>query len=90
MKLGSHHAHEQFQTWKQNGNMKMKIPKQKTDASPRLLANGSNGQPTHDEIALCAYSLWERQVRPQNYEGEHWLQAETQLRQSQSQHGICA
>jgi hypothetical protein len=66
----------------------MKTTKQKKDAAPRLLTNGSYGEPTHDEIALSAYSLWEQQGRPQNQEVEIWLQAEIQLRQSQSQHGV--
>jgi Protein of unknown function (DUF2934) len=68
----------------------MKAAKQKKDASPRLLANGLPGEPNHDEIALRAYSLWEQQGRPQNQEIEIWLQAETQLRQSQHQHGVQA
>jgi len=68
----------------------MKTPKQTKEASPRLLTNGRWGGPTHDEIALCAYSLWEQQGRPQNQEVEIWLQAETQLRQPQNQHGVQA
>jgi hypothetical protein len=68
----------------------MKAAKQKKDASPRLLTNGTHGEPTHDEIAFCAYSLWEQQGRQQNQEVEIWLQAEAQLRQSQSQHGVRA
>ena len=61
--------------------MNMKAEKQKKDTS-RLLTNGPQGEPTHDEIALRAYSLWEQQGRPQNQEIAFWLQAETQLRQS--------
>jgi hypothetical protein len=68
----------------------MKAAKQKEDAPPRLLTNGPPCEPTDDEIALCAYSLWEQEGRPQNQEVEIWFQAETQLRQSQHQHGVRA
>jgi hypothetical protein len=67
----------------------MKAAKQKKDAPPRLL-NGPPREPTHDPIAVCAYSLWEQQGSPQNQEVEIWLRAETQLRQSQHQHGVRA
>ena len=68
----------------------MKTATQKRNTSPRRLANRPNGEPTHDEIALCAYSLWERQGHPQSQEVAIWLQAETQLRQSPNQHGVQA
>ncbi len=68
----------------------MRTANQKKDTSPRLLTNGPSCEPTHDKIALCAYSLWEQQGRPQNQEVAIWLQAETQLRQSQLQHGVRA
>jgi hypothetical protein len=35
--------------------------------------------PTPDEIAVCAYLIWEKEGRPAGREKEHWLQAETQL-----------
>ncbi|MGA3170670.1 MAG: DUF2934 domain-containing protein [Chthoniobacteraceae bacterium] len=35
--------------------------------------------PTEDEIAYCAYLIWEKEGRPAGREREHWLQAETQL-----------
>ena len=65
----------------------MKAAKQKKGPLSRLLTNGLPCEPTHDEIALCAYSLWEQQGRLQN-QVEIWLQAETQFRQSQPQHGL--
>jgi len=68
----------------------MKASTQKKATSPRLLTNGLTGEPTHDEIALCAHSLWEQLGRPQQQEVAIWLQAETQLRESQSQHGVRA
>jgi hypothetical protein len=35
--------------------------------------------PTAEEIAFCAYLIWEKEGRPSGREKEHWLQAETQL-----------
>jgi hypothetical protein len=35
--------------------------------------------PTHEEIAVCAQSIYEREGRPQGREVQHWLQAEAQL-----------
>ncbi len=35
--------------------------------------------PPQDEIAYCAYLIWEKEGRPPGREREHWLQAETQL-----------
>jgi hypothetical protein len=36
--------------------------------------------PTHDDIALLAYQLWEKNGRPAGQEVEFWLQAEQSLR----------
>jgi hypothetical protein len=35
--------------------------------------------PRPDEIALCAYLIWEKEGRPPGREREFWLQAEIQL-----------
>ena len=35
--------------------------------------------PSHEEIAICAQSIYEREGRPQGKATEHWLQAERQL-----------
>lgn len=35
--------------------------------------------PTPEEIANCAYLIWEKEGRPPGREREYWLQAETQL-----------
>ena len=35
--------------------------------------------PTKDEIAFCAYLLWEKEGRPHGRDLVHWLQAEEQL-----------
>ena len=36
-------------------------------------------EPTVDEIAFCAYLIWEKEGRPEGREREHWHQAHTQL-----------
>jgi hypothetical protein len=61
-------------------------PAEKAPA-PRLLMNG---EPTREDIAQAAYLLWEQQGRPQNQDIGIWLQAETQLRPAQHQHGVQA
>ena len=45
------------------------------------MSQNNNGfdAPTPEEIALCAFLIWEREGRPSGREREHWLQAETQL-----------
>ena len=46
-----------------------------------FMSHEHNGfkEPTGDEIALCAYLIWEKEGCPEGREKEHWLQAETQL-----------
>ncbi len=65
----------------------MKIPNAKKDTAPRLLISESSTEPTQEQIALRAYSLWEQQGHPGNQEVAIWLQAETQLRKAGNQHG---
>lgn len=36
-------------------------------------------KPTYDEIAVCAYSIWQQEERPTERALDHWLQAELQL-----------
>jgi hypothetical protein len=36
--------------------------------------------PTDKEIAARAYQIWEREGRPENREGEFWLQAQQEVR----------
>ena len=43
-------------------------------------ANGLGQDPSPDEIARCAYLIWEREGRPAGREMQHWLEAEAQLR----------
>ena len=35
--------------------------------------------PTAEEIALCAYGIWEKEGRPAGRDAAHWRQAEAQL-----------
>jgi hypothetical protein len=42
-------------------------------------------EPTHDEIALCAYLTWEKQGRAANQEMNCWLEAQAQLRATRQQ-----
>ncbi len=46
--------------------------------------------PTPDEIAFCAYLIWEREGRPAGRAKEHWLQAETQLMATRAHEGWTA
>ena len=39
----------------------------------------SRSEPTHHEIAVCAYCIWEQEGRPEGGASDHWLQAELQL-----------
>jgi hypothetical protein len=41
--------------------------------------NGNHLAPTNEDIAYCAYLIWEREGQPAGRDKEHWLQAETQL-----------
>lgn len=42
-------------------------------------------EPTHDEIALHAYLIWEKEGRLPGHEEAYWLQAEVQLRLTRQQ-----
>jgi Protein of unknown function (DUF2934) len=35
--------------------------------------------PTHKDIEVCAYWIWEQEGRPEGRALDHWLQAELQL-----------
>jgi hypothetical protein len=37
-------------------------------------------QPTPEQIAACAYLIWEKEGRPHERHEAHWLQAEKQLK----------
>lgn len=57
------------------------------NARTRKSANGSDriavvpGEPSHDEIALCAMSIWIEEGRPEGRDLDHWFRAESRLRQ---------
>jgi len=57
--------------------MKNRTRKRQTEAVP---AARPPAQPSVEEIALCAYGIWEREGRPVGRDLEHWLQAEAILR----------
>lgn len=46
--------------------------------------------PTHDEIALHAFLIWEKEGRQPGREQTHWLQAEAQLRLTRQQQAEAA
>ncbi len=41
--------------------------------------NNEFPHPAPEDIAICAYLIWEKEGRPAGRAKEHWLQAETQL-----------
>ena len=41
--------------------------------------NEPNLRPTHEEVAVCAYFIYEAEGRPEDRALSHWLQAETQI-----------
>lgn len=55
--------------------------KTKKQPTAGRIACAPQPEPAHDEIALCAMSIWEEEGRPQGRELEHWLLAEARLRQ---------
>ncbi len=40
-------------------------------------------EPTREDIAAAAHATWEQEGRPEGRDVEHWLKAETELRQGQ-------
>jgi len=38
--------------------------------------------PSREEIAICAYNIWEKEGRPEGRDRMHWFQAEDQLKAS--------
>jgi hypothetical protein len=46
----------------------------------KLLSNGPSGsKPTIEEVATCAYLIWDQRGRPNDHDVDHWLEAERQL-----------
>jgi len=42
---------------------------------------------TDEDIARCAYLIWEKEGKQEGREREYWVQAETQLRACQAHEG---
>lgn len=47
--------------------------------------NHTQSEPSHEEIALQAFLLWEKEGRQPGREMTYWLQAEAQIRQTRQQ-----
>lgn len=43
--------------------------------------------PTTEEIAQCAYLIWEKEGKQPGRDREYWMQAETQLRATRAHNG---
>jgi hypothetical protein len=54
--------------------------KTKTNPAAEHATDPPHREPTHDEIALCAMTIWVEEGRPQGRDLEHWLLAEARLR----------
>lgn len=50
-----------------------------TKHTKKPLETHSHANPTDEEIAECAYWIWESEGHPIGREAEHWRQAEMQL-----------
>lgn len=46
----------------------------------RSASTAGNGQPSYEQIAACAYSIWQSKGCPQGQDEANWSEAETQLR----------
>lgn len=60
----------------------MKASKKRHKTAPQDVTKPAQAEPTQDEIARCAYLLWEQRGFPQNQDLEIWFHAEAQLRQA--------
>jgi len=61
----------------------VKQVKAQSRSTPLLISRGGDGQPKHDEIARLAHSIWRAEGCPVGRDLDHWLQAESELRQPQ-------
>jgi hypothetical protein len=48
------------------------------------------GEPTREEIAAVAYSIWEQEGWPDGRDVENWLKAEAQIRQHRNLPALAA
>jgi hypothetical protein len=56
----------------------------KTNRPARRTRGTPSREPTQDEIAACARSIWEAEGRPHGRDLEHWLMAEARLRHAET------
>ena len=56
--------------------------KAKTKVQARRTSALQHREPSHDEIALCAMTIWVEEGWPEGRDLEHWLKAEARLRQA--------
>jgi hypothetical protein len=56
--------------------------KTKTNEAAKRMTTPPYREPTHDEIALCAMTIWVEEGRPEGRDLEHWLVAEARLRRA--------
>ena len=56
--------------------------KTKTNSATQLTSASPETGLARDDIAFAAYCLWEEHGRPAGRDLNHWLQAETLLRQA--------
>ena len=66
----------------------MKKMKPKKNSPTLLITDSPAREPTQDEIALAAYSIWDQAGRAQGRDVEHWLHAEAQFRQARQQGAV--
>ena len=60
--------------------MTSKRPSQEASDAPSSL-DAPGEHPTHEEIAIRAYEIYEASGRPEGQDGDHWLEAERELKE---------
>jgi Protein of unknown function (DUF2934) len=63
--------------------MKAKKPRQNTEDEKPRTNQPSGSKPAFEEVATCAYLIWEQEGRPAGREMEHWFEAERHLAAAQ-------
>jgi DUF2934 family protein len=51
--------------------------------------SNTRSEATEDEIAVCAYFIWEQEGKPIGHALDHWFQAELQLAASLWHESLC-
>jgi hypothetical protein len=65
----------------------MKKPKSAKNHPKPSVSSRPADEPTNEEVAALAYSIWEQEGRPEGRDLEHWRAAEAQLRQAHAPGG---